>query len=225
MGRIKKKDKEDCFKKLEDSKELLREVKVENNFDIAKIFGAIERVESESSDGVNVHLPVNTLEVIKKKLSETKVEVNPDTGEEILVPVIKEEEKVKAIFSMLADKGLNVLDFIERELAQNGFDSKILFALNESFDRATGVLKDICDIQYRKAELDIKRSKLEIERNKLELRKREVDIRERKELGSDNAKEVLATASPAEMLQMLNGQGTITNLEENKEEDNDENMS
>jgi predicted amino acid-binding ACT domain protein len=179
MGRLKKEDKEKVNKDLKDSKVMLEEAKVRNNFDITELFEVVNEVKEQDEEGNNFHIPANTLDVIKKKLTEKKVVKNEETGEDVLVPVIKEEERIAAIFTLLAERGINILDYIERELQEEGFSTKIIFALNETFDRATGVLKDIAEMQYKKAELELKRGHLEVQKYKADLKKKELEIKER----------------------------------------------
>jgi glutathionylspermidine synthase len=206
MGRLKKEDKEKVTKDLEDSKSMLEEAKARNNFDITELFEVVNDVKEQDDEGNNFHIPKNTLDVIKKKLAEKKVVKDEETGEDILVPVIKEEERINAIFTLLAERGLNVLDFIERELQEEGFNTKILFALNETFDRATGVLRDIAEMQYKKAELELKRGHLEIQKYKADLKKREIEIKEKNHGDGDITNNILAVSSPAELLKLLSGE-------------------
>lgn len=204
MGRKKKPTRREAEKNMENTKEMLDKVKTQNGMDVNQIFDLVKSVSDESEEGSSTHIPVHSLEEIKKKLGEKKV-VKNDDGKEILQPVYQEEEKVKIIFGLLSEKGLNLLDFLEKILSETGYSAKVVTSINETFSRAAEVLRDISEMQYRKSKLENERAHLEIQKYKADLKRQEIEIKAKaneKESGNTN---VIAVGSTSELLDILNG--------------------
>jgi hypothetical protein len=194
--------KEESKKDFKDKKESIEDglikAKTENHFDIDSIMGIMD------DEIENNFKPVNSLEQIKTKLTEKKKVVDEDTGEDILVPLYTEEEKVRAMFSLLSEKSLNLLDFIEGELENSGYDGKKIFAINETMDRVSNTLRDISEIQYRKAKLENEKVHLEIQKYKADLKKKELDIKEKSvENKLPNTTNIVAVGSQAELMKLI----------------------
>ena len=193
----KEENKKEIRNKSESITEDLLKAKTENGFDIDSI---MDVVESESD---NNHKPINSLETIKAKLSEKKKTTDVD-GKEIFQPIYSEEQKVKAMFGLLSERSINLLDFIERELEDTGYDGKIVFALNETMDRVSNTLRDISEIQYRKAKLENEKVHLEIQKYKADLKKKELDIKEKKyDKDKPSTTNVIAVGSQAELMKLI----------------------
>jgi len=210
MGRLKKKDKEEAHKGIDDTKELLDKVKSENGLDIAEIFDIVKAsVDAEEEEPQ--HVPIHALEEIRAKLGE-KIPVKDEEGNEVLQPVYSEEEKVKVIFGLLSEKGLNLLDFLEKVLAETGYNGKVLFSINETMSKTTEVLRDIAEMQYRKAKLENERVHLEIQKYKADLKKREIEIKERAVDQGPGDTNVIAVGNPAELLEIMRGKKGLDDI-------------
>jgi hypothetical protein len=214
MGRLKDKDKNEMHKKVDGAKDMLEKLNSENKADstMKEIFDIIKAggndVVSAEDDRMPKHLPMNTLEKIKEKLGE-KVKVKDEDGNEILQPIYKEEEKIKAIFGLLSERGLNLLDFLEKTLSEAGYTAQMVGSINETMDRTTQILRDIAEIQYRKAKLENERTHLEIQKYKADLKKREIEIKEKaNENGSGNTN-VIAVGNPSELIAIMEGKRNI----------------
>jgi len=212
MGRLKKKDKDDAHKGIDNTKDLLDKVNGENGFDISQIFDIVKAAKEDDNPDVE-HIPLHSLEQIKAKLGEKKL-VKQEDGTEIMSPIYNEEEKVKAIFGLLSEKGLNLLDFLEKVLAETGYNGKVLFSINETMSKTTEILRDISEMQYRKAKLENERIHLEIQKYKADLKKREIDIKERTADQGGGSTNVIAVGNPAELLALMQGKKGIEDIDE-----------
>lgn len=209
MGRLKKKDKEDAHKGIDNSKDLLDQVKAQNGMDIDAIFDLVKG--SADSEDEATHIPLHSLKEIKEKLGKKEI-VKQDDGPDLLQPIYNEEQKIQVIFGLLSEKGLNLLDFLENVLAETGYNGKVLFSINETMARTTEVLRDISEIQYKKAKLENERVHLEIQKYKADLKKREIDIKERSSEKNPGATNVIAVGNPAELLAIMRGKKGVDDI-------------
>ena len=114
---------------IENSKEELKKLSELNksdinpNINIEAIFDIVKNTNTSneiSKRGNYDHTPVNTLSKIKEILSAKKI-IKDDSGKDQEVPVYQEDEKVKIIFGLLAEKGINLLDNLEKILEKDGY--------------------------------------------------------------------------------------------------------
>ena len=198
------KDKPD----LDQTKDLMQKVQAQNGSISTDLMSLLKDVSSDflpATSDTDRHIPVHTLEQIKKKLGET-VKTKDEDGKEITKPLYTEEEKVRVVFGLLSEKGLNLIDTLERTLAEQGYDSFLVGNINETLEKTTMVLRDISEMQYRKAKLENERINLEIQKYKADLKKREIDLKEKKiDKGIANT-QVIAVGNPAELLAIMQGQ-------------------
>jgi len=213
MGKKRIPDEEpDPKDSIEDNKEILEKLHTESKFDIKKIFDVINLVSGgDPSEGGPRHIPINALAEIKSKLAATKKETN-ENGDEILTPLYTEEEKVKVIFALLSERGLNLLDYLEKVIEEGGYSTEVVLAINNTMEKTSDVLRDISEMQYRKAKLENERINLEIQKYKADLKKREIEIKERKvEMGGPST-QVIAVGNPAELLEIMKGKKGIESI-------------
>ena len=203
-------------------KDLLSKVKGVNDVDITDILGIVPTTDEEEMEG---HIPVHQLTEIKSKLGEKK-EVIKDDGSKFLEPLYTEEEKVKVIFGLLSERGINLLDYLERVLAENGFNTSLVMSINETMGKTTEVLRDIAEMQYRKAKLENERTHLEIQKYKADLKKREIEIKEREVDAGPGNTNIIAVGSTAELLEVMSGKNhdkiKEVDIEEQKDEQGEE---
>ena len=208
---------------LEKSKEELEKIKSRSEIDIESIFdivkassGGISTIKGRKPD----HIPINTLDKIREKLSEKQL-VKDDRGIEQNVPVYSEEDKVKIIFGLLAEKGLNLLDNLEKILEKDGYkygsgseggfeegSNKLVDNINDTFERTTNVLRDIAEMQYKKSKLELEKENLRIQDYKAKLKEKELQIKEKAAMrgnpvGNTN---IIAVASQAELIALMKSQ-------------------
>jgi len=72
-------------------------------------------------------------------------------------------------------------------------------------DRVTNTLRDISEMQYRKAKLENEKVHLEIQKYKADLKKREIDIKEKSSDKPSGNTNVIAVGSQAELLKLISG--------------------
>lgn len=220
MGRLKKKDKEEADQKIDETKDLMSKVNSGAGVDLSKVFDLIKGSSEDDGEEIS-HIPMHTLQEIKKKLGEKKV-VKNDEGEDILTPLYTEEEKVKVIFGLLSEKGLNLLDFLEKTLAETGYNGKVLFSINETMSKTTEILRDIAEMQYRKAKLENERIHLEIQKYKADLKKREIEIKENDPKKGSGGNNIIAVGNINDLMKIMNGNEDVPEAtiveEENKED-------
>lgn len=212
MGRAKRKDKAEVHKGIDGNRDLLDQVKAQNGIDVAEIFDMVTGNTDMDAVGVD-HIPLHSLKEIKEKLGKKEVVAQED-GPDILQPIYNEEQKVQVIFGLLSEKGINLLDFLENVLAETGYNGKVLFSINETMGKVTELLRDISDMQYKKAKLENERTHLEIMKYKADLKKREIDIKEKavdKNLGSSGT-QVIAVGNPAELLAIMQGKKGVEDI-------------
>jgi len=219
MGRLKKKDKEDADKKIEDTKDLLGKV-LSQSGGMDEIFEIIQSVDEEDDDELR-HIPLHSLQEVKAKLSEKQI-VEKDDGSSALEPIYSEEEKVKVIFGLLSEKGLNLLDYLEKVLSETGYNGKVLFSINETMSKTTEILRDIAEMQFRKAKLENERIHLQIQSRKEDLKEREIQIKEKSVEKGAGGTQVIAVGNPAELLALMNGNKGIDDIAEAEVVEEDE---
>jgi len=219
MGRLKKKDKEDADKKIEDTKDLLGKV-LSQSGGMDEIFEIIQSVDEEDDDELR-HIPLHSLQEVKAKLSEKQI-VEKDDGSSALEPIYSEEEKVKVIFGLLSEKGLNLLDYLEKVLSETGYNGKVLFSINETMSKTTEILRDIAEMQFRKAKLENERIHLQIQSRKADLKEREIQIKEKSVEKGAGGTQVIAVGNPAELLALMNGNKGIDDIAEAEVVEEDE---
>lgn len=209
---------EDPIKNIEATKEELSKIKAANhNIDIESIFDIVKNTATglpTARSKKNDHVPINTLEIIRQKLAVTKEE----NGSQ--VPVYTEEDKVKIIFGLLAEKGLNLLDNLEKILERDGYkysqmgdgmmeegSNKLVENINDTFSKTTDILKEIAEMQFKKSKLELEKENLRIQDYKAKLKEKELAIKEKK-LGtqSPNTTNVIAVGSQAELIAIMKGQ-------------------
>ena len=71
--------------------------------------------------------------------------------------------------------------------------------------RVSELLRDIGEMQYRKAKLENERTNLEIQKYKADLKKRELDIKERAADNGPSNTNVIAVGSTQDLLEIING--------------------
>lgn len=232
MGRLKKADKEKVHKNISNAKELLGEVKMSNEVDMGEIFNLIRpennEIEEYEDEELVQHVPIHKLKEIREKMGEKKEIYNPETDKTEIVPKFSEDEKIKLVFSMLSEKGLNLLDYLEGVLAEAGYDGKVVFSINETFDKVTNVLKDISEMQYNKSKLDLEQQHINIQKYKADLKLREIELKEKAQDDNPSTQNIIAVGSPSELLEILdkNKKGTqeveVTEVDEDLEEISEE---
>jgi predicted HTH domain antitoxin len=207
---------------IEDSKKELEFIKAKGNIDIESIFDIVKQSSNEMTStkrNSKDHITINTLDKIKEALSAKKIQKD-ERGIEQLVPVYQEEEKVKIIFGMLAEKGLNLIDNLEKILERDGYryaiggdggfeegSNKLIEKLNETFSNTTNVLRDISEFQYKKSKLELEKENLRIQDYKAKLKEKELMIKEKRYSNEKpTTTNVLAVGSQAELIQLLKSQ-------------------
>lgn len=218
---------------IKDTKSELEKIKVANgNIDIESIFDIVKNTSVNPISAKNKnpdHTPINTLERIREKLSATK-KIKDEQGIEQIVPVYEEEEKVKIIFGLLAEKGLNLLDGLEKILEKDGYkygsgsdgsfesgSEKLVDNINDAFSNATNVLKEIAEIQYKKSKLELEKENLRIQDYKAKLKEKELSIKEKainKQIGSSGNTNIIAVASQSELIALMKSQKEQSVIEE-----------
>jgi hypothetical protein len=224
MGRPKKKDVEKVDKGIEDNKKAMEEAKANNGVNITDILTTLSNTPapvSDSKDGPD-HLPIHTLNDIKKELSK-KVVKQDDDGNDILAPLYNEEQKANVIFAMLAERGINLLDHLENCLAEVGYNTNVVMSINETMGKVADLMNNIGENQYRKAKLENERTHLEIQKYKADLKKREIEIKEQVAQQGPGNTNVIAVGSTSELLEIMSGNKGAENIVEVPErEDNGE---
>jgi len=195
-----------------DAKNLMTKSMDTNGMSLNEILSSIDSHQSndEMEDGPDFpsFVPIHTLQKIKETLGKKEIKVD-DSGQEILVPVYAEEEKAKVIFGLLAERGINLLDHLEDCLGKVGYDVDMVDSINASVGRVGEMLRDICDLQYKKSKLENERTNLEIQKYKADLKKRELDIKEKAvEKGPSNTN-VIAVGNAHELLKMMQSNKTL----------------
>lgn len=215
MGRPRNEDKKKVHDGIGEAKKLMEDANAENGTSITDILAVISDKPTVHSvpehDGM--HIPINTLQTIKKKLGE-KVVKQDDDGNDILVPLYNEEEKAKLIFAMLAERGINLLDHLESCLSEVGYSEEVVSSINNTMGRVAETLRDIGEIQYRKAKLENERTHLEIQKYKADLKKREIEIKEQVANQGPSNTNVIAVGSTSELLALIGGERNEDNIEE-----------
>jgi hypothetical protein len=216
---------------IEASKEELEKIKqVNTNIDIESIFDIVKNTSlptptSKKSD----HKVIHSLDIIKAKLSETKI-IKNDRGIEESVPAYSEEDKVKIIFGLLAEKGLNLIDSLEKILERDGYkyalmgdgmmeegSNKLIENINETFSKTTDVLRDIAEMQYKKSKLELEKENLRIQDYKAKLKEKELTIKEKainKQGNGSGNTNIIAVASQAELIALMKSQKEVAGVEE-----------
>lgn len=222
---------------IEDTKEQLEKVKiVNNNIDIESIFDIVKNTSTNNTPTARSkkadHSPVNTLEIVRQKLSETK-KIKDEQGIEQTVPVYSEEDRVKIIFGLLAERGLNLLDNLEKILEKDGYrynqmsdgmmeegSNKLIENINDTFSKTTDVLKEISEMQFKKAKLELEKENLRIQDYKAKLKEKELAIKEKavnKATGSSGNTNIIAVASQAELIALMKSQNNQPEIEKEAE--------
>jgi len=215
MGRPRNEDKKKVDDGIKDAKKLMEDAQAQNGCSIIDVLGVLGDgyVPSTIEQDEPVHIPINALKQIQEKLGE-KVKRVDDVGNITFEPLHNEEEKAKMIFALLAERGINLLDHLENCLAQAGYHDKVVTSINDTMGKVAEMLRDIGEIQYRKAKLDNERTHLEIQKYKADLKKREIDIKEKiAETGPSNTN-VIAVGSANDILEIINGSKGIENIQE-----------
>ena len=172
-------------------------------------------VTNEDMTGVQ-HIPVHTLKQIKEKLG-AKNEIVDADGNKMLQPLYDEEEKLKVIFGLLSERGLNILDYLENILNEQGFSEGLMMSINEAMGKTTEVLRDISEMQYKKAKLENERAYLEIQKYKADLKKREIEIKEQNnENNLSTRNNIIAVGSTSELMELINGNKSESDIKEVK---------
>jgi predicted HTH domain antitoxin len=211
---------------IETTKEELAKVKATNtNIDIESIFDIVKNTPTNNSPTVRSkrsdHSPVNTLEIVRQKLSETR-KIKDEQGIEQTVPAYSEEDKVKIIFSLLAERGLNLLDNLEKILEKDGYrynqmgdgmmeegSNKLIENINDTFSKTTDVLKEIAEMQFKKSKLELDKENLRIQDYKAKLKEKELQIKEKalmKHNPTGGNTNIIAVASQSELIALMKSQ-------------------
>ena len=243
MGRTKNEDKEKLHKDADRAKELLREVQATNGISVEDIINKVNEdnipvptIDGQGSTSITSpdydedepeYVPTNTLAEIKAKFGLKKEVTDEKTGLKELVPVYTEDDQLKMLFGLLSERGVNVLDYLEKILQSTGYSSKVVFSINETLDKTTNILRDIADMQFKKQKLINESRNLGIQEFKANLKKEELEI---KRMAVENAKgttgsNIIAVASPTAILEALSQGGVKdANIEviETKESETEE---
>lgn len=211
MGRHKKADIDKAKNGCSSSKETLENAKLQNGFDLSDLLGGGGSGEADVE-----FLPTKTMKLIREQFGKTKEVVNEETGEKEIVPLYSEEKKIEAMMGLMCERGMNIMDFLEELLAEGGYSSKVLFSINETFDKTTNILRDMVDLQYKKEKLKNDRTHLEIMKYKADLKKREIDLKEKSMDEGISDDTIIAVASPAELMRLMK-EGKISNAVEEAE--------
>jgi hypothetical protein len=215
MGRPRNEDKKKVDDGIEETKKLMEDAKAQNGVtvtDILAVLGGQPAPVSGSDDGPQ-HLPIHTLNEIKKAMG-ARVKKVDEHGDEVFVPMYNEEEKAKIVFGMLAERGINLLDHLENCLAEVGYNTNVVMSINETMGKVADMLRDIGEIQYRKAKLENERSHLEIQKYKADLKKREIEIKEQVAQAGPSNNQIIAVGSTHELLELMNGNMGTENIVE-----------
>lgn len=223
----------DPIKKIEEAKDELAKVKAANhNIDIESIFDIVKSATTPNLPSVKGkkpdHIPINTLDIIREKLNATQ-QVNGS-----VVPVYTDEDKVKIIFGLLAEKGMNLLDNLEKILERDGYkytqmgdgvldegSNKLIENINDTFDKTTNVLRDIAEMQFKKSKLELEKENLRIQDYKAKLKEKELAIKEKianKQTGSSGNTNIIAVATQAELIALMRSQKEQPAIEEKEAE-------
>lgn len=216
---------------LDSTKEELQKIKNISNINIEEIFGIVQSTQSNNSPSTTKkkdHKIVHTLEEIKSKLASTK-KIKDENGTEIEKPMFEEDEKVRIIFGLLAEKGFNLLDSLEKILEKDGYryqlmgdgsmeegSNGLIKNINDAFEKTTNVLKEISEFQYKKSKLELERENLRIQDYKAKLKEKELAIKEKSiskgsSVGNTN---IIAVASQAELIALMKTQSnTVKEVE------------
>jgi len=223
MGRPRNEDKKKVDDGIDEAKKLMEDAKAKNGVSVTDILSVLTggAMPPSLDDDEPQFLPVNTLKDIKEKLGEKKKVVAED-GTVSFEPLHNEEEKAKLIFALLAERGINLLDHLENCLAQVGYNANVVMSINETTSKVAEMLRDIGEIQYRKAKLDNERTHLEIQKYKADLKKREIDIKEKVADQGPSNTNIIAVGSANDLLEIMNGTKNADTIQEaNVVEDND----
>lgn len=212
--------KKDAINLAENTKDELRKATIQNgghsisellNTDIQGIFQSAED-EMLLPDNISQYKPVNPLEKINAILNKKKKEVDKKTGEEIWVDEYSSDQKMQMMFNFLAEKSINLIDYMENIIQEDEFSTKLVYAINDTMTKATDNLKSISELQFQKAKLENEREHLRIQKYKADLKLKEIESREKiaeKRLSaSDNHgnTNVIAVGSHEELLKLLEEQ-------------------
>jgi hypothetical protein len=203
----------DEIQKLKDSSK----VNIEDIFDIVNnTNNSTPSVQSRRKD----HKLVHTLAEIREKLAATK-KVKDENGVEVEKPVFAEDEKVRIIFGLLAEKGFNLLDSLEKILEKDGFryqlmgdgsmeegSNPLIKNINDTFEKTTSVLKEISEMQYKRSKLELEKENLRIQDYKAKLKEKELAIKEKAIMKGNTAgnTNIIAVASQAELIALMKSQ-------------------
>ena len=214
MGRHKKEDINKAKNGCSEGKEMLQKAQIQNGFDLSALFGGDGGGDSDVE-----FLPMKTMKVIREQFGKKKEVVNEETGETEIVPLYDEEKKVEAMMALMCERGMNIMDYLEELLAEGGYSSKVLFSINETFDKTTNILRDMVDLQYKKEKLKNDRTHLEIMKYKADLKKREIDLKEKSMNEGISEDAIIAVASPAELMKVMKeGRLPVTQVDEEDED-------
>lgn len=243
MGRMKKEEKEKLHSDSDKAKELLKEIQATNGISVEDIINKVNEdniplptidnpapvaiPSPDYDEDEPTHVPINALSEIKAKFGQKQEVVNEKTGIKELKPVYTEDEQMKMLFGVLSERGINLLDYLEKVLQTSGYSGKVVFSINETLDKTTNILRDIADIQYKKQKLQNDAKNLQIQEYKANLKKEELEI---KRMAIENQNQptgnnIIAVGSQEELLRILNQGGakeTDINVIESKEKDKEE---
>lgn len=205
MGRPSNKTKKEVDSSIEENKKLMEDAKTKNGIDLDDILDIVAPSgDDDMLGGQSTHMPVNTLMIIKEKLGK-KVIKKDEHGIDILAPLYDEEEKTKIIFQLLAERGINMLDHLEKILSVVGYNAAVVMSINETMGKVGTMMHEIGDLQYKKEKLKNERMHLEIQKYKADLKKREIDIKEKVADQGPSNNNIIAVGSANQLLEMMNG--------------------
>lgn len=211
---------------LEKSKKELQKIseasKMNTNIDIESIFDIVKETDKNITvKKSQSHSTINPLTKIKEILASKKIIVN-EAGLKEEVPVYAEDEKVKIIFALLAEKGLNLLDSLEGILEKDGYrygsggdgsfeegSNKLVENINKTFEKTTDILREISEMQFKKSKLELEKENLRIQDYKAKLKEKELLIKEKavnKAIGNSGNTNIIAVASQAELIALMKKQ-------------------
>jgi hypothetical protein len=206
-----KRKKVDIAENPEVIKDTIKSIESKAKFDVKEIFDLITTTVDEGGVPVtatsNAHIPTNTLALIQAKLGKKKEIVRED-GTKEMVPEFSEEQKTKALFAMMAERGINLLDYYEKLIASEGpgFQNSNAISFADLFSKVGEYMRDVAEIQFRAEKLRNERELLAIQRYKADLKKMEIEAKLAKN-EKPTGNNIIAVGNVADLLNLMQNSG------------------
>ncbi len=202
---------------LHETKELMENANAENGVSVTDIMSMLSGDQLPANNDSESYVPIHTLQSIKDQLGKQVVKID-DSGNKIFENLYSQEKKAQLVFSLLAERGINLLDHLDTCLEEVGYNTSVVASINETMTKVAETLRNIGEIQFRKAKLENERTHLEIQKYKADLKKREIDIKEQvaSQGNLGNGSQIIAVGSPQELLEIMNGEKGVESIKKMK---------